>query len=157
MSNDTSSATPKKIVANNRKARHQYHILETLQAGIALKGTEVKSIREGRVNLNESFAAINEGEAYLMDCHISPYSHGNINNHEPTRPKKLLLHKREIIKLFGKLQTKGLTMIPLRMYFERGKVKVDIAMARGKKLHDKREDMKKRDLEREMQAAKKYR
>ncbi|MBN2329263.1 MAG: SsrA-binding protein SmpB [Candidatus Omnitrophica bacterium] len=139
-----------KIAATNRKARFQYHILETMQAGIVLQGTEVKSIREGRVNLGESFASIRQGEMFLCDCHISPYSHGNYANHEPLRPRKLLMHKREIIRLFSKVQIKGLTLVPLKMYFVNGRVKVDIALVQGKKLYDKREDIKKRDIEREI-------
>ncbi len=141
---------PQKVVATNRKARHTYHIIETHQAGIALTGTEVKSLREGRANLQDSYAGIERGELYLMDCHISPYSHGNYANHEPRRPRKLLMHKREIARLFGKVQAKGFTLIPLKIYFVRGKAKVDIALARGKKLYDKREDIKRRDLDREM-------
>lgn len=141
-----------KIAATNRKARFLYHILETFQAGIVLRGTEVKSIRQGSVNLGDSYASIKNGELYLCDCHISPYSHGNYANHDPLRPRKLLMHKREIVRLFGKVQLKGFTLIPLKMYFVNGRVKVDIALARGKKLFDKREDIKKRDIEREMRS-----
>lgn len=143
-----------KIIAKNRKARFEYHILETFQAGIVLQGTEVKSIRQGKVNLAESFATIRGGELYLSDCHISPYSHGNFANHEPLRPRKLLMHKREIIRLFTKVQIKGLTLVPLKMYFVNGRVKVDIALAQGKKLHDKRDDMRRRDMDREIRSDK---
>lgn len=157
MSKPKTASEPQKIAATNRKARHEYHILETFQAGIVLTGTEVKSIREGRVNLQESFVTIDKGELYLVDCHINPYSHGNVYNHEPTRTRKLLMHKREIIKLFVKTQTKGFTIVPLKMYFVHGKVKLDIALAQGKKLYDKREDMKRRDIEREVRIANKNR
>ena len=139
-----------KVAATNRKARHEYHLLETVQAGLVLQGTEVKSLRQGHANLQDSFASIENGEMYLRDCHISPYEQGNRANHEPLRPRKLLLHKREIFRLFGKVQAKGFTLIPLKIYFVRGKAKVDIALARGKKLYDKREDIKKRDMERDM-------
>ncbi|RJP25015.1 MAG: SsrA-binding protein SmpB [Candidatus Omnitrophota bacterium] len=150
MGKKQSPSEPQKVVASNRKARHLYHILETVQAGIALTGTEVKSLREGRANLQDSFAGIEGGEIFLCDCHISPYSHGNYANHEPRRKRKLLLHKREILRLFGKVQAKGFTLIPLKIYFIRGRAKVDIALVRGKKLYDKRDDIKQRDLDREM-------
>lgn len=155
-SKSTNQAERHKIAATNRKARFQYEILETFQAGIALQGTEVKSVREGKVNLGDSFGNIKNGELFLCDCHISPYSHGTYANHEPLRPRKLLMHKREIIRLFTKVQTKGLTLVPLKMYFENGRVKVDIALVRGKKLYDKRDDMKTRDIEREMKGKEKY-
>ncbi|MBD3267240.1 SsrA-binding protein SmpB [bacterium] len=141
-------------IATNRRARHLYHVQETMEAGIALQGTEVKSLREGKANLRDSYAAIKEGEIYLFDCHISPYQHGSYANHDPKRPRKLLMHKREIARLFGKLQTKGLTLIPLKMYFARGKAKVQLGLALGKKMHDKREDIKRRDMDREMARAK---
>ncbi|MBI1387119.1 MAG: SsrA-binding protein SmpB [bacterium] len=148
-----------KNAAQNRKARHEYHILETFQAGIALQGTEVKSLRQGKANLQDSYASIEKGEIYLLDCHISPYEQGNIYNHDPRRPRKLLMHKMEIIRLFSKVQQKGYTLVPLKIYFVRGKAKVDIALAQGKKLYDKREDIKRRDIDREMERAKseKYR
>jgi SsrA-binding protein len=145
-----------KIAATNRKARFEYHILETFQAGIVLQGTEVKSVREGKVNLGDSFGNIKNGELYLCDCHISPYSHGNYANHDPLRPRKLLMHKREIVRIFTKIQMKGLTLIPLKVYFQNGRVKVDIALARGKKLYDKRDDIKMRDIDREMKGKEKY-
>ena len=139
-----------KIAATNRKAYHDYAVEETFEAGIVLRGTEVKSIREGRVNLQDSFAAIKDGEVFLHNCHISPYSHGNIMNHDPTRSRKLLLHRKEINKLMGRTQQKGLTIVPLKLYFnERGRAKIELALARGKKLHDKRETEKKRTWDRE--------
>jgi SsrA-binding protein len=138
-----------KAATKNRKAFHNFQIIESLEAGIALQGTEVKSIREGKVNLKESFARIIKGEAYLINCHISQYSHGNINNHNPVRDRKLLLHKSEINRLIGKMNKKGLTLVPLSMYFKGGKVKVEIALAKGKREYDHREDIKKRDLQRE--------
>jgi len=141
----------------NKKAYHDYEILEKYEAGIALKGTEVKSLREGKANLRDAFVRIENGEAYLFNAYIAPYSHGNLFNHEPTRKRKLLLHKSEIKRLFGKSQEKGLTIIPLRMYFnEREKVKVEIALARGRKKYDKREAIKRRELEREAQKAMKF-
>jgi len=133
----------------NRKAFHNYQIIESFEAGIALQGTEVKSIREGKVNLKESFARIIKGEVYLMNCHISAYDYGNVNNHNPVRDRKLLLHKDEINRLIGKMNKKGLTLVPLSMYFKRNRVKVEIALAKGKREYDHREDIKKRDLQRE--------
>lgn len=134
----------------NRKARHDYHILETCQAGLVLHGTEVKALREGRANLRDSYALIDNGEAWMVDCHIGEYSHSGYAGHVPKRPRKLLLHKREIARLFGKVQEKGLTMVPMKIYFVKGKAKVDIAVARGKQIHDKRETIKQRDLDRDM-------
>ena len=143
-----------KVVATNRKAFHDYAIQEKLEAGIVLKGTEVKSLREGRVNLRDSYASVNHGEVVLHHCHISPYSHGNIMNHDPLRPRKLLLHWREISKLLGKTQQQGLTLIPLRIYFSsRGKAKVEIALAKGKKQYDRREAIKAREAGREVERA----
>lgn len=145
-----------KTAATNRKARHEYHILESFEAGVVLQGTEIKSIRQGKVNLQDSFAQIDRGEVYLMDCHISPYSHASFDNHDPVRPRKLLMHKREIHRLFGKIQAKGFTLVPLKLYFERGRAKVDLALARGKKMWDKREDVKRRDIERDLRQNQKY-
>ncbi len=143
-----------KVVATNRKAFHDYAIQEKLEAGIVLKGTEVKSLREGRVNLRDSYASVNHGEVVLHHCHVSPYSHGNIMNHDPLRPRKLLLHRREISKLLGKTQQQGLTLIPLRIYFSsRGKAKVEIALAKGKKQYDRREAIKAREAGREVERA----
>jgi SsrA-binding protein len=149
--------SPEKVLATNKKAFHDYFILEQLEAGIALLGTEVKSIRAGRINLKESYASVRAGEAYLLDCHVSPYSHGNRENHEPTRPRKLLLHSREIGKLIGKTQEKGLTLVPLRVYLKRGKIKVELGVARGKKLYDKRETERRKEVEREARSAVKLR
>ena len=143
-----------KVVATNRKAYHDYFIEEKFEAGIVLKGTEVKSLREGRVNLQDSYASVHEGEIFLHHCHISPYSHGNIMNHDPLRVRKLLLHKKEINKLLGKTQLKGLTLVPLRVYFsKRGQVKVELGLAKGKKLYDRRESLKTREAGREMERA----
>jgi SsrA-binding protein len=142
-----------KIIAQNKTARLNYFIGDTYEAGIVLVGTEVKSIREGRVNLKDSYALVKEGEVWLHEMHVSPYSHGNRYNHEPLRTRKLLLHHREINKLYGKSREKGLTLIPLKIYFKNGKVKVEIGVGQGKKLYDKREDMKLKDDKRDMQRA----
>jgi len=143
-----------KVVATNRKAFHDYHIEDRFEAGIILRGTEVKSLRDGLVNLRDSYASVNHGEVFLHNCHINPYSHGNIMNHEPLRPRKLLLHQKEINQLLGKTQQKGLTLIPLRIYFSpRGHAKVELALAKGKKQYDKREAIAKRDSQREVERA----
>ena len=151
----TERASPsEKVVATNRKAFHDYFIEERYEAGIMLQGTEVKSLREGRVNLQDSYAAVRGSEVFLHQCHISPYSHGNIMNHDPTRVRKLLLHKAEIHKLLGKTQQKGLTLVPLRIYFtKRGHAKVELGLAKGKKLYDRRETIKSREAGREVQRA----
>lgn len=150
--------TQEKAVATNRRARHDYHILESYEAGIVLTGTEVKSIRGGRINLKDSFARVEGGEVFLYNMHISPYSHGNRWNHDPTRTRKLLLHKAEIRRLIGRVQQQGLTLVPLRVYFnERGKAKVELALAQGKKKWDKRRDIAKREVEREVERAMKER
>ncbi len=147
-----------KVIATNRKAYHDYFIEEKFEAGIGLTGTEVKSLREGRANLQDSYAAVKDGEVYLYHCHISPYRHGNIMNHDPTRTRKLLLHHKEIDKLIGKTQQKGLTLVPLRMYFSpRGKVKVELGLAKGKKHYDRRESIKARDAGREIERTMKER
>jgi SsrA-binding protein len=146
-----------KLIAKNKKAFHNYFILEKLEAGIVLSGTEVKAIREGRLNLKESYALIRDGEAFLLNCHISPYSHGNRQNHDPTRTRKLLLHRKEIRKLIGKTQEKGLTLVPLRVYLRRGKIKVELGVARGKRLYDKRETKRRKEMDREARAAMKTR
>lgn len=138
-----------KVLATNRRARHDYFIEEKLETGIALTGTEVKSLRQGRANLKESYALVRRGEIWLVNCHISPYSHGNLNNHEPLRERKLLLHRAEILKLERKKKLSGLTLVPLRFYLSRGKVKLELAVAKGKKLYDKRESIKRKDLDRE--------
>jgi SsrA-binding protein len=143
-----------KVVATNRKAYHDYFIEDKLEAGVMLRGTEVKSLRDGRVNLQDSYASVDNGEVYLHHCHISPYSHGNIMNHDPLRARKLLLHRKEINKLIGKTQQKGLTLIPLRIYFSKqGKAKVEIALAKGKKQYDRRESIKAREAGREVERA----
>jgi SsrA-binding protein len=147
-----------KIVSDNRQARFQYEILETYEAGIELVGTEVKSIRQGRVNLRDGFALIRNGEVLLQNVHISPHSTASlVFNHEPTRTRKLLLHRQEIRKLIGKVEQQGLTLVPLKMYLKRGWVKLDLALVRGKKLYDKREDAKRRDDKREIERAMKNR
>ena len=147
-----------KILASNRKARHDFFVEDTLEAGIVLTGTEVKSIRQGKLNLKDSYASIDSGEIYLNNMHISPYEQGNIYNVDPVRKRKLLLHKREIRKLNQELTLKGLTLVPLSVYLKDGKVKVEIATAKGKKLYDKRDDIAKKDAERRMKqhASEKY-
>ncbi len=147
-----SPAPAEKPLATNRKARHEYHILETVEAGIALQGTEVKSLREGKANLKESYARVQNGEVYLVNCHISPYSHGNVQNHDPMRKRKLLLHRREINKLQVKLNERGFTLVPLKFYLTRGKIKLQLGLAKGKKLYDKRDSKRKKDLDREARA-----
>lgn len=142
-----------RIIAENRKAHHDYHILETYEAGLALVGTEVKAIREGRVNLRDSFARVEDGEVFAHNIHISPYSHRGYAHHEPLRPRKLLLHRSEIRKLNGRTVEKGLTLVPLRMYFKNGRAKLSIGLARGKKDYDRRETIKRRETERETRAA----
>ncbi len=139
------------IVTKNRKAYHDYFIEETFEAGISLQGTEVKSLRGGRVNLKDSYVIIKNEEAFLLNCHISPYSHGNIQNHDPVRTRKLLLHKKEISKLWGIISQKGLTIIPLKIYFKRGKAKVEIGLAKGKRQYEKRETVKKKEADREIE------
>ncbi|HHP7231255.1 MAG TPA: SsrA-binding protein SmpB [Xenococcaceae cyanobacterium] len=147
-----------KIISDNRQARYLYEILETYEAGIQLVGTEVKSIRQGRVNLRDGYCLIRNGEAMLVNVHISPYnSVGEYFNHEPRRDRKLLLHRREISRLVGQIEQKGLTLVPLKMYFKNGWIKVSIGLAKGKKLHDKRESIKRREDQREMaRAMKRY-
>lgn len=140
---------PQKLIANNKKAYHDYFIDETYEAGIALHGTEVKSMRMGKCSIKESFIRIENGEVYVYGMHVSPYEKGNIFNKDPLRIKKLLLHKYEINKLAGKVAEKGLTLVPLQVYFKEGKVKVEIGLARGKKLYDKRQDIAKKDQRRE--------
>lgn len=143
----------RKVVASNRKARHDYAILDTVEAGIALTGTEVKSLRLGRASLVDAFAQVKDGEIYLYGLHVPEYTQGTWNNHEPRRTRKLLLHRLEISRLTGKLQESGLTLIPLSLYFADGWAKVELALARGKRLHDKRQDMAKRDADREITRA----
>ena len=146
-----------KIICQNKKARHNYFIEETLEAGLVLLGTEVKSLREGKANLVDSFADIQGGEVYLISSHISPYEAGNQFNHHPTRKRKLLLHKKEITRLIGKIREQGYNLIPLKVYFKGGRAKVELAVAKGKKLYDKRASIKKRQAEREIDSAMKNR
>lgn len=140
-------------VAKNRQARHEYQVLDTWEAGIVLAGTEVKSMREGKVNITDAYGIVRDGEVYLLNMNISPYSRGGYVNHEPTRLRKLLLHQREIRRLIGGVERQGLTLVPLEVYFKNGRAKVRLALAKGKKLHDKREDSKKKDAERDMARA----
>jgi SsrA-binding protein len=140
-------------VARNRRARHDYHILETWEAGMVLTGTEVKALRQGKANLTDSFAQVRDAEVFLVNMHISPYEKGSVFNHEPTRARKLLLHRREIRRLIGAVERQGLTIVPLEVYFSKGKAKVELALVKGKKLHDKRDTERKREAEREMARA----
>jgi SsrA-binding protein len=153
----TEREAAQKNIAENRKAFHDYHILETFETGLVLLGTEVKSIREGRVNLRDSFARIDHGEVFVYNLHIQPYTHRGYADHEPLRPRKLLLHAHEIRKLIGKTVERGMTLVPLRLYFKSGKVKVAVGLARGKQMHDKRETLKRREVDRETRAAVKQR
>lgn len=145
----------KKTVAENRKARHDYHIEDVFEAGMVLKGTEVKSMRLGRVNLKDSYARIKNGEVFVYQMHIDPYPFAYYGNHEPRRPRKLLLHKREIKRLYGKVNEKGATLVPLKVYFKAGKAKMALALARGKRKYDKREAIRRRDEQREMDRTRK--
>jgi SsrA-binding protein len=147
----------RRVVAENRKARHDYHVLETWEVGLVLLGTEVKAIREGRVNLRDSYARVDNGEIWLLNVHISPYSHRGYAQHAELRQRKLLLHRHEIRKLVGRTAEKGLTLVPLELYFNRGRVKVLLALAKGKQAHDKRETIRRREVERETRAAVKAR
>ena len=153
----TAREEAQKIIADNRKAHHDYHLIETFEAGIALLGTEVKSIREGGVQLRDSFARIEGGEVWIYNVHVSAYRNRGYADHEPTRKRKLLLHRREIKKLIGKTVEKGMTLVPIRMYLKNGRVKVAISLAKGKQDHDKRETIKKREADRETRAAVKER
>jgi len=141
------------VVARNKRARHEYHILETWECGLVLTGTEVKALRDGRANLTDAFGVVKGGEVFLLNAHIAPYEQGNQFNHEPTRTRKLLLHRREIRKLIGAVERQGLTLVPLELYFKNGKAKVVMALGKGKKLHDKRDDQRKREDERDMARA----
>ncbi len=146
-----------KIVAQNRKAFHDYSIEETIEAGIVLTGTEVKSLREGKANLKDSYVLIKDEEVLLLNCHISPYTHGNIMNHDPVRTRKLLLHKKEIARIQAKALQKGYSLIPLKIYFKESRAKVEIGLARGKKMYEKRDTIKKREADREIERAMKTR
>jgi SsrA-binding protein len=141
----------RKIIAINRRARRDYEIVESFEAGMVLQGTEVKSLRDGRISFKDSYAKIQDGEVFLVNAHISPYSHGNVQNHDPVRDRKLLLHKAEIKRLTGKTEEKGLTLIPLQAYFVGGRAKLQIALARGKRERDKRDTIMKREAERDME------
>ena len=145
--------TDEKLIASNRKAFHAFEILETHEAGLVLQGTEVKALRDGRADLKESYARIEREEAWLLGCHVSPYAQGNRANHEPLRPRKLLLHKAELRRLGGKVQEKGLTLVPLRLYFKAGRVKVELGLGRGRKTLDKRHVIREREVRREMDRA----
>ncbi len=145
-----------KNITVNRKARHEYTILQTFEAGIVLVGTEVKSLRQGKANLVDSYGKLVDGEVWLINLHISEYTQGNINNHDPRRERKLLLNRSEIRKLIGKTKEKGLTLVPLRLYFKNGKAKVELALAKGKKVYDKRKDIAKKDFQREQERRIKY-
>ena len=151
------AGTGTKLITQNRKARHDYFVLETYEAGIELLGTEVKSLRAGSVNVKDSWCSIKDGELFLMGAHISPYEKGNIFNRDPLRVRRLLMHKREIMKLFGTVKQDGCSLIPLSLYFKGSKVKVEVGLCKGKKLYDKRADMAKRDANREMDRALKER
>ena len=140
------------LIADNRKARHEYHVFDTYEAGLVLLGTEVKAIREGRVNLRDSYGRVEAGEVFLHNLHISPYSHRGYSEHPPLRRRKLLLTKREIHKLIGKMVERGFTLVPVRMYFKKGLVKVTVGIAKGKKAYDKRETIKRREIDRETRA-----
>ncbi len=146
-----------KLIANNKRARRDYRVIDTYEAGVALQGTEVKSLRtKGNFQLKDSYASVEEGQIYLVNTHITPYDQGNINNHEPERKRKLLMHKQEINRLARQVAEKGLTLVPLRVYFKRGKVKVEVGVCQGKAKADKREDIKKKESQREMERALKH-
>ncbi len=146
----------KKIFNANRQAAFHYHLLERFEAGLVLTGTEVKAIRSGKVNLKESYAAIRNGEAWLLNCHIGPYAFGNRENHEPLRSRKLLLHQQELRRLTGKVTERGLTLVPTQMYLKKGRIKLEIALARGKKLYDKRETERRKTADKEARQAVKH-
>ena len=150
-------APKKESIARNKRASHDYHILDTWEAGLVLTGSEVKSLRNGRANIGDAYAILNNGEVYLLNLHISPYEQASYFNHEPTRTRKLLLHKKEIKKMIGSVERQGLTLIPLELYFKKGKAKVALGLGKGKKLHDKRADLKKKDDERDMARARSVR
>lgn len=146
-----------KVVTENRKARHDYFIEETYETGIVLKGTEVKSLRAGKANLKDSYAQVENGEMFLFNMHISPYEQGNIFNVDPVRPRKLLLHRSEINRLYGKVKQQGLTLVPLKVYLKRGRMKVELALAKGKKIYDKRDALAEKDARRDIERSLKAR
>ena len=154
---DREGAARQRVIADNRKALHDYHILESWEAGVMLLGSEVKAIREGRVNLRDSYARVDKGDVWLLNVHISPYSHIGYTRHDERRQRKLLLHEHEIRKLAGQVTERGLTLVPLQMYFKNGRVKVQLALVKGKQLHDKRETIRRREIDRETRAAVKAR
>lgn len=143
--------TGEKLISDNRRARHDYHLLDRFEAGLVLSGTEVKSLREGKTSLQQAYADVREGEAWLVGVHIPEYLQGNRANHDPDRPRKLLLHRHEIDRLYGQVREKGVTVVPTRLYFKDGRVKVELALARGKELHDKRRDIAERDAKRQIE------
>ena len=153
MAGQTTRRERERLIADNRKARHDYHLLDTFEAGIVLLGTEVKAIREGNVNLRDSYARVEGGEIFVYNVHISPYSHRGYADHKPTRRRKLLLHRQQIRKLVGKTVERGMTLVPVRMYFKDGKVKMAVSLAKGKHVRDKRETIRRREAERETRAA----
>ncbi len=153
MPSQAEEAAGDRSIAVNRRARHLYEVLETVEAGLVLRGTEVKSLRAGQVNFKDSYATVRSGEGWLLGCHISPYSHGTDANHNPERDRKLLLHRRELARLSGKIAERGLTLVPLRLYFKDGRAKVELGLARGRKLHDKRSALREREEKREMDKA----
>jgi SsrA-binding protein len=157
MAEKTDREKAQRVIADNRKAFHDYHVLDSWEAGVALLGTEVKAIREGRVNLRDSYARLDKGEVWLMNVHISPYSHTGYAGHEERRQRKLLLNRHELNKLSGQVREKGLTLVPLQMYFKGGRVKVALALVKGKQAHDKRETIRRREFDRETRAAVKAR
>lgn len=157
MAEKTEREAARRLIAENRKARHDYHVLETFESGVALLGTEVKAIREGRVNLRDSYARVDNEEVWMLNVHISPYSHRGYAQHAELRQRKLLLHRHEIRKLVGQTAERGLTLVPLEMYFKNGRVKVLLALAKGKQAHDKRETLRRREVDRETRAAVKER
>ncbi len=150
---DTKEIPERETIARNKRARHDYHIVDTWEAGIVLTGSEVKSLRNGKANISDAYGIVKDGEVHLLNLHISPYEQASFFNHEPTRTRKLLLHKREIKKMIGSVERQGLTLVPLELYFKKGKAKVAIGLGKGKKLFDKRADEKLRDDQREMQRA----
>lgn len=153
MATKQSQESDKQSIARNKSARHDYHLLETYEAGLVLTGTEVKSLRDGKANIADAYGIVRGGEVFLLNAHIAPYGSGGYVNHEPTRSRKLLLHRREIRRLIGAVERQGLTLVPLELYFRDGRAKVSVALAKGKKLHDKREDSRRRDAEREIARA----
>lgn len=150
---DKEEKPERETIARNKRARHDYHILDSWEAGIVLTGSEVKSLRNGKANISDAYGIVKDGEVHLLNLHISPYEQASYFNHDPTRTRKLLLHKREIRKMIGSVERQGLTLVPLELYFRRGKAKVALGLGRGKKLYDKRADEKRRDDERDMQRA----